>query len=631
MGSFSALHRQLHHNNSAKHHYRQEDVLPQAKLAQFNAAATPGSPLRQSHQPPLAQQKLRVRYDDQPEHHHHLLQQKQQQLQQQQQQQHHHHHHLQPEYHHHHHPQHPPPQPLQPRQASPQRQKLQPLDPNKTLPATRSSPFSLQRITQHFNIFKMVAAAHSAIPKTVVYADEQQQPPPPPPQEVLARTPPATPVIKVATPSKMAAMSPLKAHMAKAAAPLKSPAKKAPSPSPHKQPPRPTPRPKTLTPAATMTRPRKRRVSDTFSTYSESSSSGDSTPGSPRRKVLDGRVAKTSRAPRAKISPAAAGSVAAAATAAAMPAPTTTTTTTPRAGSSRRFASTDVVDELVSELNRGNQMDEVRCEQDMEMEKSLYPGGDSWADDEERLFEALFMRQYRPLLPESWTFDFRGIPAPEAIFARSPADAPLIYSCSGDNYQASRALVRLIQLTGTVRALVQSGVKTKAAATIRAELFRYAKWAAKDGGFSHHAVIPTFLLEVVDTSLSGSDVTAYIQNRMAELAEEHRDFLRRDPADAASLGPDVDPVYQEFRRPPPVLFGLFIIHTMVLILTVDSAKPPGTAQVSYHVEVNFNSPYQGVWNALTVAIPVCMARDDMRRRVGDFPLLEADSESDPDA
>ena len=200
---------------------------------------------------------------------------------------------------------------------------------------------------------------------------------------------------------------------------------------------------------------------------------------------------------------------------------------------------------------------------------------------------------------------------------------------------ASKALIRLISLTGSVRALVQSGVKSKAAAMIRAGLFRYAKWAAKDGGFGRHAVIPTFLLEVIDTSLSGTDITRHIKARMAELAAEHRDFLRRgddDDDDVVSGAASDDPLLQQYRRRPPVIYGLFIVHTVVLVLTVDSAKAaPDEAQVSYHVEVNFNSPYQGVWNALTVAIPVCMARDDLRSRLADFPVLGHAEESDPDA
>jgi hypothetical protein len=115
----------------------------------------------------------------------------------------------------------------------------------------------------------------------------------------------------------------------------------------------------------------------------------------------------------------------------------------------------------------------------------------------------------------------------------------------------------------------------------------------------------------------------YIKGRMAELARQHRSHLEGVKS--------ADPVDNSSKRLPPVLYGLFIIHTMVLVLTVDSAKPPEEAQVSYHVEVNFNIPYQGVWNALTVAIPVCMARDDMRKRLGDFAMLAPVVESDPDA
>ena len=167
---------------------------------------------------------------------------------------------------------------------------------------------------------------------------------------------------------------------------------------------------------------RKKRNSDIYSTFSDSSaSSGGSrrslgAPDSSYRPVIDGRVVKNYQSRSARAS----RFVAAAAAAAAE--------------GSKRLGTSEIMDELVSELNRGNQLDQAQCEIDMALEKGLYPGSEQWAEDEERLFETLFMRQYRPILPQSWTFDFRGIPAPDAIFGSKPADMPLIYSCSGDDY-----------------------------------------------------------------------------------------------------------------------------------------------------------------------------------------------------
>lgn len=77
---------------------------------------------------------------------------------------------------------------------------------------------------------------------------------------------------------------------------------------------------------------------------------------------------------------------------------------------------------------------ERRRHQEMEEEKSLFPRADEWADEEARLFEVLFMRQYSPLLPTFWDMDFKGIPIPDILFQTSDVDRPVIYSYSGNNF-----------------------------------------------------------------------------------------------------------------------------------------------------------------------------------------------------
>jgi hypothetical protein len=77
---------------------------------------------------------------------------------------------------------------------------------------------------------------------------------------------------------------------------------------------------------------------------------------------------------------------------------------------------------------------------EMMKEKELFPGSDSWAEDELRLFQILFMRQFSPLLPSHWGIDFRGIPVPDILFATSRVDEPIIYSSSGNDFKGRRSL-----------------------------------------------------------------------------------------------------------------------------------------------------------------------------------------------
>ncbi|KPM44391.1 hypothetical protein AK830_g2214 [Neonectria ditissima] len=388
---------------------------------------------------------------------------------------------------------------------------------------------------------------------------------------------------------------------------------------------------------------------------------------------------------------------------------------------------------------------EVYLREQMEQEKTRYPGASGWAPAEERLFEILYLRQDLPMLPPTWDIDFRGVPISEVIFDTCEDFPPIIYAHSKD-FRATSALMRLIDLTSRVRANVQTGFRRKTPGLIKRELDKYLSWAAQDGDFAHLRIIPNIVTEAVDTTMAKTDISDYIQSRMHDLARLQREFLRRDrdpqfwevvkpsimvspkvklepeddtpmmdrwpgavagrhysalePDDTseetptchravkledmperrrlfASPNADADglaeypleeedstareeeyhktqqaendqvsnsssprsspslprhaqtPPHLSYRRHPPVIYGLFIINTSVLVLTADSSLGDG-AYVSFQVQANFQDQNQSVWNALTVAIPVCLARDELMTRVSDFEELPVVVESDPD-
>ncbi|RSL56570.1 hypothetical protein CEP54_008773 [Fusarium duplospermum] len=111
------------------------------------------------------------------------------------------------------------------------------------------------------------------------------------------------------------------------------------------------------------------------------------------------------------------------------------------------------------------------------------------------------------------------------------------------------------------------------------------------------------------------------------LREIHHPHARSRPHPPSS---HKHPPKHTYRRHPPVVYGLFILNTSVLLLTTDSSKG-SDAYVSFQVQIDFQEENQSVWNALTIAIAVCLARDELRTRAGDFEELPCLSESDPDA
>ncbi|KAF4126540.1 hypothetical protein GMORB2_0276 [Geosmithia morbida] len=100
---------------------------------------------------------------------------------------------------------------------------------------------------------------------------------------------------------------------------------------------------------------------------------------------------------------------------------------------------------------------------------------------------------------------------------------------------------------------------------------------------------------------------------------------------ATAINPPRTPSSEpEYSRRPPVVYGLFIIGTSVFLLTADSSKGED-GYISFHVDINFSDNHQSVWNALTVAIAVCSARDELRSRLDDFDPASIEYDSDPDA
>jgi hypothetical protein len=65
-------------------------------------------------------------------------------------------------------------------------------------------------------------------------------------------------------------------------------------------------------------------------------------------------------------------------------------------------------------------------QEQMQAEKMLFPEASTWAPDEERLFETLFFRAHRPLLPSHWALDFRGVPMGDTVFDNVEEDTAVI-------------------------------------------------------------------------------------------------------------------------------------------------------------------------------------------------------------
>ncbi|ETS06207.1 hypothetical protein M419DRAFT_69199 [Trichoderma reesei RUT C-30] len=114
-------------------------------------------------------------------------------------------------------------------------------------------------------------------------------------------------------------------------------------------------------------------------------------------------------------------------------------------------------------------------------------------------------------------------------------------------------------------------------------------------------------------------------------SESDDDIAMADIPLASSSAANSSSLPTLYRRQPPVIFGFFIVGAEVMLLTADSSKDEAAMNLSLQVTLNFEDRSLSIWNALTVAIVVCLARDDMMQRMDDFEEARVVEESDPDA
>ncbi|CEJ88003.1 hypothetical protein VHEMI04581 [[Torrubiella] hemipterigena] len=409
-------------------------------------------------------------------------------------------------------------------------------------------------------------------------------------------------------------------------------------------------------------------------------------------------------------------------------------------GSLRNKSAWDGFDEDCEIVGLGD-VSPLTLQQQLEIEKKVYPGAKTWAPREELLFERLFMRQELAMLPAHWDVDFRDVPIGDAAFAVKGESEPIIYAY-GKEFSATTALTKLIDLTSAVRTASQTGLVNRSSEVLKKGLERYLAWAAEDAGYNKLKVVPNIIAEIVSPELEEDAVTDYMQSRMRALARLQREFLHKDRrSDFWKLEPSTDPndtpnktplskkklllqkylsphgkrlakrkrasndddsddfapqsedstptksgsnnrrvrrklhhfsteydelatdqssilSFQptatqtmptdssrpetpkgkditkgemlEYRRQPPVVYGLFILGETAFVLTVDSARGE-SGYISFLCETDFMNKGQTIWNALTIAMVVCMARDDLRERMHDFEDATFEDDTDHDA
>ena len=163
-----------------------------------------------------------------------------------------------------------------------------------------------------------------------------------------------------------------------------------------------------------------------------------------------------------------------------------------------------------------------------------------------------------------------------------------------------KALQRLFNLGYRVRAKVDNGTLNEV--WVAREIQSYIRWTERDGGYDKKRYFPVLSLVAGREGLSPDRMTKKITKEMQFLAEKHREYLAippRQPAEAAGNG--------LYTRQPPLIYGILIAQSVVMLVTLDSADP--NAAIKHFSHFNFREKDMDVWNALAIAFMAIMARN----------------------
>ena len=156
---------------------------------------------------------------------------------------------------------------------------------------------------------------------------------------------------------------------------------------------------------------------------------------------------------------------------------------------------------------------------------------------------------------------------------------------------------------------------------ITREIKAYIKWSERDGGYYNRRFLPVLVVVTGKPGQSNARVGDNLMSQFKFLARQHREYLAEPLSGDDTRGP-------RFRRTPPLLYGILVVRTLVVIFTYDSSQlNPDLLKIT---SFNFNGvdSSQEVWDCIGIAAVVICARNYLMATKDEFEVeIE---EVDPD-
>jgi hypothetical protein len=148
----------------------------------------------------------------------------------------------------------------------------------------------------------------------------------------------------------------------------------------------------------------------------------------------------------------------------------------------------------------------------------------------------------------------------------------------------------------------------------------YIKWSERDGGYYNRKFLPVLVVVTAQPGQSSERIGAQLLDQLAFLAKRHREHLA-----APQTGVSGD--HSSFKRQPPLLYGILIVKTLVVIFTYDAADPKPDLLKTTSFDLKGDRS-QAVWDCFGIAFTIICARNHLMSIKDEFE--EEDEETDPD-
>ncbi|KAK3294650.1 uncharacterized protein B0H64DRAFT_191757 [Chaetomium fimeti] len=300
-------------------------------------------------------------------------------------------------------------------------------------------------------------------------------------------------------------------------------------------------------------------------------------------------------------------------------------------------------------------------------------GSDGWNADQKKLHKLIYMRGLHPMMPSWWRVNFKmwGITQPhlDHVFTPKHSKKRVAIHAYGNEVAAGKALESLFYLSQTVTDYEEIGYQDKIAKTVVRGIRNYIKWAMRDVGIDMRKTQLNLLVQAYPPDFRADDDSEAVESDFApspvssnedqevEMSgnDEHKDNVVEvfEATEAQRARQFTHAVSRDLERrllnmgqrwrdrlrvkggkgliaAPPTLYAFAVIQHIAMLASHDPSS--STNPVVVLEQVHLNDRGKWLWNALSIALPVNMARDALNGmwETGVVVAEHGDQGTDPD-